>query len=169
MIFLSSFIFALASLFPVHHFCRCRKALYLIAGLKASKSCLFLGKLKIFGSMKDHLKIGKNGVFNDNITFDLGGHIEIQDGVSIGMDCLFTTVSHCHDDPSFRAGHREFKNIVIRNGVWLGARVTILPGVTIGQGAVVGAGSVVNRDLPAHHLCVGVPCKAIRPLSLVNP
>ena len=44
---------------------------------------------------------------------------------------------------------------------WLGARVTVLPGVRIGDGAVVAAGAVVTRDLPAGCIAAGVPAKVV--------
>lgn len=43
-----------------------------------------------------------------------------------------------------------------------GGGAIVLPGVTIGDGACIGAGSVVTRDIPAHHLAVGVPARVIR-------
>jgi maltose O-acetyltransferase len=51
--------------------------------------------------------------------------------------------------------------VSIGDGAWIGARVTILPGVTIGQGAMVGVGSVVTRDVPANAQVVGNPAKVI--------
>jgi len=47
----------------------------------------------------------------------------------------------------------------------IGGGATILPGVTIGNGSVIGAGSVVTRNVPAHHLAVGVPARVIRKLK----
>ncbi len=44
---------------------------------------------------------------------------------------------------------------------WLGARVTVLPGVRIGDGAVVAAGAVVTKDLPAGCVAAGVPARVI--------
>jgi acetyltransferase-like isoleucine patch superfamily enzyme len=46
--------------------------------------------------------------------------------------------------------------------VWLGDRVTIVPGVTIGEGAVVAAGSVVTRDVPALAVVGGAPARVLR-------
>ena len=40
------------------------------------------------------------------------------------------------------------KPVIIKDFVWLGSNVTIVPGVTIGEGVVVGAGAVVTRDIP---------------------
>ena len=54
--------------------------------------------------------------------------------------------------------------VTIGPGVWCGQRVTICAGVTIGPGAVVGAGAVVIRSLPPRHVCVGVPCRPLKPL-----
>ncbi len=58
----------------------------------------------------------------------------------------------------------EAHPVTICDGVWLGARCTILPGVTVGEGAVVGAGAVVNKNVPAHTLVAGVPAVCIREL-----
>lgn len=52
--------------------------------------------------------------------------------------------------------------ISIGDGAWLGYRVTVLQGVTIGAGAVVAAGSVVTRDIPENAIAGGVPAKVLR-------
>lgn len=46
--------------------------------------------------------------------------------------------------------------------MWLGANVTVLPGVTIGEGSVIAAGAVVTKDVPANMTAAGVPAKVIR-------
>jgi acetyltransferase-like isoleucine patch superfamily enzyme len=56
---------------------------------------------------------------------------------------------------------RSEADVVIGNDVWLGARVIVLPGVTIGDGCVVGAGSVVTRSLAPGSIAVGVPARVI--------
>ena len=43
--------------------------------------------------------------------------------------------------------------------MWLGANVTVLPGVTIGEGSVIAAGAVVTKDVPANMIAAGVPAK----------
>ena len=55
-----------------------------------------------------------------------------------------------------------FKPIRIKDKVWLGANVTICPGVTIGEGAVVAAGAVVNKDVAPRTVVGGVPAKFIK-------
>lgn len=53
-------------------------------------------------------------------------------------------------------------DVIICQGVWIAANVTILKGVTIGEGAVIAAGSVVTKDVEPYSICAGVPCKKIK-------
>ena len=57
------------------------------------------------------------------------------------------------------------KPVHIGNDCWLGACVTVCPGVTIGDGCVIGAGSVVTRDIPPGSFAAGVPCRIIREIT----
>jgi acetyltransferase-like isoleucine patch superfamily enzyme len=52
--------------------------------------------------------------------------------------------------------------IVLEDRVWLGNRVIVLKGVTIGHDAVVGAGAVVTRDVPPRTIVAGNPARAVR-------
>ena len=56
--------------------------------------------------------------------------------------------------------------VIIGKNVWLGDKVTVLPGVTIGDGVVVGANSVVTKDIPAYSVACGNPAKVIKTLML---
>ena len=70
-----------------------------------------------------------------------------------------------HDiDPDRRLDPPTADPIMIGNNVWLGARVIVLPGVTIGENSVVGVGSVVTRDIPPRSLAVGTPASVVRAL-----
>jgi acetyltransferase-like isoleucine patch superfamily enzyme len=55
--------------------------------------------------------------------------------------------------------------IVIGKKVWIGAQVTILPGVTIGDNSIIAAGAVVTKDLPANSLAGGVPAKILKTIG----
>ncbi len=84
--------------------------------------------------------------------------VEIHDGVGIG----FRNNIFAHDSsPVWRGGKCIFKKVVIEKNVYLGANVTILPGVRIGEGAVVGASAVVTKDVPPYTVVVGIPAKPI--------
>lgn len=56
----------------------------------------------------------------------------------------------------------EHKPILIGHDVWIGARVTILDGVSVGNGAILAAGAVVTKDVPDYAIVGGVPAKLIR-------
>ncbi len=59
-------------------------------------------------------------------------------------------------------GFAEEKPVVIEDDVWIGSRVTILPGVTIGRGSVVGAAAVVTKDVPPYSVVAGNPAKVVK-------
>lgn len=52
--------------------------------------------------------------------------------------------------------------VVIGNDVWVGNRVTIMPGVKIGDGAIIAACAVVTNDVEAYAIVGGVPAKKIK-------
>jgi acetyltransferase-like isoleucine patch superfamily enzyme len=54
---------------------------------------------------------------------------------------------------------------IIKKNAWIGARVSILPGVTIGENAIVGTGAVVTKDVPDNCMAVGVPAKVVKKLD----
>ncbi|WP_308203244.1 DapH/DapD/GlmU-related protein [Georgenia satyanarayanai] len=90
-------------------------------------------------------------------------------GITIGDDCLIghnaVIATLQHDIDPARRGGLEPSPVVIGSNVWLGANVTVLPGVTIGEDAVIGAGSVVTRDVPAESVAVGSPARVVRSIS----
>lgn len=60
-------------------------------------------------------------------------------------------------------GHPSCKgDIIIQNDVWIGAKSTILSGITIHNGAIVAAGSVVTKDVPAYAIVAGNPAKIVK-------
>lgn len=106
------------------------------------------------------ISLGKNVFINHACSFlDMGG-ITIEDNVMIGPRVNLTSETHPLDP-----NERETvipKPIVIRRNAWIGAAVTILPGVTIGENAIVAAGAVVSRDVPANAVVAGIPAKVIK-------
>lgn len=90
---------------------------------------------------------------------DLGG-IELEDNVLIGPEVKILSVNHPLD-PKNRRGV-ILKSVKIRRNAWIGAGVTVCPGVTIGENSVIGAGSVVTKDVPSNTVYAGVPAKFIK-------
>lgn len=90
--------------------------------------------------------------------------IQIGEHTEISFDCAFIT----HDGSTwvFRESQRyskvlRFGKIVIGNNCFIGARSTILPGVSIGDNSIVGAGSLVTKNIPSGEVWGGVPAKFI--------
>ncbi len=134
-------------------------------GLNIKTSCVF-GK-NIFVLNYRNLIVGENSVINHEIYFDNYKEVIIGKGCDIGFRSCFITGNHRleSDFVSCRPIDEEnCKPIVVEDFVWIGANVTVLPGVTIGRGAVVGAGSVVTKDVEENSLVVGVPARKIKSL-----
>ena len=106
-----------------------------------------------------NIHIGKNVFINAGCKFQDQGGIYIEDGVLIGHNAVLATINHM-EDPEKRAG-MIFQPIHIEKKVWLGANVTVLPGVTIGEGSVIAAGAVVTKDVPDNATVVGVPGRIV--------
>ena len=107
-----------------------------------------------------NLRFGERVFLNSGCRFQDQGGIEIGDDALIGHNAVITTLNH-ELDPARRADMHPAP-VRIGRGAWLGANVTVLPGVTIGDGAVVGAGSVVTKDVAAGTVVVGVPARHVR-------
>ncbi len=101
------------------------------------------------------LHIGDCCGFNTGAFFDLEAELFIDDHVSVGHDVMFLTRTFEPGDQHRRAATPRSAPVRIHKGAWLGARVTVMPGVTIGEGAVIGASVVVEKDVPANTLVMG--------------
>lgn len=161
------FIQGLAALLPTEAFIRLRPRLYRLAGIRIGHGTVMSGRLQLTGAgaVTRRLVIGNYCYLNENITFNLGATVTLEDNVSVGMECLFITNTHEMGTADFRAGTVVSKPVLVGRGAWLGARVTVLPGVTIGAGAVVASGAVVVGDVAANVVAGGVPTKIVRQLS----
>lgn len=91
--------------------------------------------------------------------------ITIGDRTLIGPGCHIICTNHSIDPEERLKGVFNNKPITIGNRVWLGANVTVLPGVTIGDDCVIGAGSVVTKDIPSGMIAVGNPCHVVREVN----
>lgn len=93
------------------------------------------------------------------------GKVVIGKDVMMGPECIIYTRNHAFDRtdiPMIEQGFSEEKPVVIGDDVWIGGRVTILPGVHIGNGVIIGAGAVVTKDVPDYAIVGGNPAKVIK-------
>ncbi|RIY34528.1 DapH/DapD/GlmU-related protein [Psittacicella gerlachiana] len=118
--------------------------------------------LPFYSDYGANIKFGENVFVNTGVQFTDVGGITLEDGVLIGPRTNLITASH----PLAPAQRHdlEIAPIVIKKNAWLGANVTVLPGVTIGENAVVAAGAVVTKDVPANTVVAGVPAKVLKQL-----
>ena len=131
-------------------------------------------------------KIGKNVYISKG--YDIQGYenINIQDNVWIGQNCKMAAMDEInimrgcilsHNIEIWTSNHNynsddlqsipydarfEKKPVTICENVWIGSRVIILPGITIGEGAVIGAGAVVTKDIPPLAVVGGNPARVIK-------
>lgn len=83
----------------------------------------------------------------------------------MGPDVRIITINHKTertDIPMKGQGVLSPQKVTICDDVWIGARVIILPGVTIGKGSIIGAGAVVTKDVPEYAVMGGVPARVIK-------
>lgn len=107
------------------------------------------------------VRIGRNSVIGRNCTLDARSPLTIGDNVSLSPEVMILAGTHDVNDPHFAASEVGPWAVAIEDHVWIGARATIMPGVTVGRGAVVAAGSVVTKDVPPLAIVAGVPARPI--------
>lgn len=113
--------------------------------------------------------VTRNTILGDNVNFNgmeiLGtGVVDIGDNFHSGVDCMIITDIHNYDGGNMIPYDESVisKDVVIKDNVWLGHRVIILGGVTIGEGAIIQAGSTVVSDIPDFGIAGGHPASVFK-------
>jgi acetyltransferase-like isoleucine patch superfamily enzyme len=118
----------------------------------------------------------KNGLISIGHRVGIGPYTVVQaaDSSEIGIGDDAVIAAHCYvagggqyrfdrlDVPIARQEMRPTGATSIGAGAWLGARVTVLGGASIGRESIVGAGAVVTSELPPYSISVGVPARVVR-------
>jgi acetyltransferase-like isoleucine patch superfamily enzyme len=112
----------------------------------------------------DSLRIGNNVGINHYCFIGVRGNITIGDHVIFGPRVNIFSENHIFNglDIPIKNQGVEKKDTIIGNDVWIGASVSIMPGVKIGNGCVIAAGSVVTKDVPDFSVVAGVPAEVIK-------
>ena len=122
-------------------------------------------------NVKPVLAIGNDVSIGEYSHITCANKIVIGNGLLTGRFVLITDNSHGRNlfsEMDVRPLGREVYSkgpVIIEENVWIGDKVTILPGVTVGQGAVIAANSVVSKDVPAFSVVGGIPAKVINNIS----
>ncbi len=115
------------------------------------------------------LRIGNEVHFNHSIEIDYSGGVTIEDDVWFSQNILIETHEHIYEAGK-RKGQwqRRTSPLVIRQGAWIGANVTILAQVEeIGANSIIGAGSVVTKNVAANSIVGGNPARKIKSLDVM--
>lgn len=147
------------ALLPEHSFRRLRTGVLRATGWRIGYGSVVSSVPKVYGRgrLLERLVIGEHTVINVGCQFELNEPVSIGSNVALGHGVMILTTTHSIGGRSRRAGPTRGGAVHIGDGVWIGARATILPGVTVGDGAVVAAGSVVNKNVPPNTVVSGVP------------
>lgn len=111
----------------------------------------------------NNLKLGKNIYIGPSSWLILRGNLSIGDGTIIGPRLKVHTSNHNYEgDMIPYSNDYIIKDVIIGNYVWVGADVTILPGIKIGDGAIIGACSCVTKNVPDLAIVGGNPAQILK-------
>jgi len=138
---------------PCHTF---RKLFYRLAGIKIGRGSTIHTGARFYDPR--NITIGEDSIIGEGVVLDGRDKLLIGNHVDIASYVLIYNSEHDILDPQFKA--REEK-VLIKDYVFVGPRVTILPGVSVGMGAVIAAGAVVTKNVGDYEIVGGVPAKNI--------
>ena len=115
------------------------------------------------------LRIGNNSFIGHDCMFQMRKNITIGDHCLLAGGIIIQDNNGHPLDPQSRKANQpvsddEVHPVIIKDGAWIGRRVMILKGVTVGENSVVGAGAVITKDIPDNAVAAGNPAKVIKSL-----
>ena len=123
-----------------------------------------VARLELVAEAGAMLRIGSRSLVNFGTSIVAFDRVTIGERCLIGPHCMIMDTGFHHVEPDRRLERPTPRPISIGENVWLGARVVVLPGVTIGDDAAIGVGSIVTDDIPSGVVAVGVPARVVRSL-----
>lgn len=132
---------------------------YYFPNAKIRKKCW--SELGVIMGEETYSNIGMIVVMGKKAKVYIGRRVSIAPNVIFVADSVPNNSRVLQQMPAVLPMIKE-KDIYVEDDVWIGANVTILPGVRIGACSIIGAGSVVTKDVEAYGVYVGVPATKIR-------
>lgn len=117
---------------------------------------LFVGNDVSFGEKNVVLCTRANISVGDHVMFGPGVFLISGDHRTDVVGRFMKSLTDEEKDP------RNDRPIILEGDNWIGARVVVLKGVTIGEGAVVAAGAVVTKDVPPYSIVAGIPARVVK-------
>ena len=149
---------------PQSRFFGIRRSLYRLAGVGVAEDVRISGSVVV---QFRNVNIGAGTWIGRGTSIASTSNAAVTIGArcDISQDVLFIVGSHLIAGPERRAGAGDSRPITVGNGTWIGARVTILGGSSVGSGVVIAAGALIRTDVPDNVLVAGVPARIIRKLD----
>jgi acetyltransferase-like isoleucine patch superfamily enzyme len=147
---------------PNRGFRRARVAALRLLGASIGSNVRLSRNIKVLGprglSIEDDVSIA------NSVLLDARAGIVIERGALIGFESIILSHTHAWPDPHRPVHWQGAVGRSVRVGAftWLGMRVMVLPGATVGRASVVGAGSVVTKTVPDGVVAAGNPCITLK-------
>lgn len=109
------------------------------------------------------LVVGDHSWIGENVWIDNLADVSIGNSVCLSQGCMLLTGNHDYSKTSFDL---VVKGIVLEDGVWIGARAMVCPGVNCREHAVLAACSVATKQLEAYKIYQGNPAVEVRARSI---
>lgn len=134
-----------------------RRFLLRLFGAKVGRGVLMKPGIRV--KFPWYLEVGDHCWLGEDLWIDNLAMVRIGAHVCISQGAYLCTGNHDWTTPNMRLFRRE---IVCKNGSWVGAKSVLCPGVIIGEGAVVAVGSVVSKPVPPFSVYAGNPAVFVR-------
>lgn len=126
-------------------------------------------RLSVYGSdsAKANITIGNNCYigFGFSALASSEATITIGDNVLVASNVIVTNENHGMDPENavpYMDQKLTAKDVFIGAGCWIGEKVCILSGVSVGEKCIIGAGSVVTKSIPRYSIAAGNPAKVLK-------
>lgn len=115
-----------------------------------------------------NVTIGNNCYIGTSFSILAGANVVIGNDVLIASNVLITSEDHGMDpelDVPYMNQPLICKDVKIGDGTWIGEKVSVLPGVSIGKKCIIGTNAVVTKDIPDYSIAVGIPARVVKKYS----
>lgn len=155
----------LSGILPPTRLYRVKARIWRLGGVDIAPSARLVSSVRIWTS--GPVSIGADTFLGHEVMI-VGGEAPVRIGArcDLAPRVMLVTGTHMDGGAERAAGAGVSHSIVIDDGVWIGAAVSVLGGVEIGAGTMVGASSLVNKSIPAQVVAVGAPCRIIKGRSV---
>jgi maltose O-acetyltransferase len=152
----------LSGMVPETRFYRFKSRMLQRCGFKVHPSARIVSSARFIGSFD--LSVGEDTFIGHDVLV-AGGNCKIFIGDACDLAPRASLVGGTHEidmGGAHTAGKGYSRDIIIEDGAWIGANVTVLGGVRIGRKSVIAAGSTVTQDIPPYSLAAGIPCRVLK-------